>query len=91
MLKDLVKVGAVPGYRLALRFEDGTEGEVNVTDLVPFIGVFAELKDPKRFSEARLDPELGTVVWPNGADLDPDVLYAAVKGQPIRLGNAAAK
>jgi len=30
-------------------------------------------------------PELGTVCWPDGADLDPDVLYAKVSGNPIRL------
>jgi hypothetical protein len=30
---------------------------------------------PAYFSQVRVDPELGTVVWPNGADLDPDVVY----------------
>jgi Protein of unknown function (DUF2442) len=85
MLKDLVEVRVLPGHRLAVRFEDGSAGEVSLTDLVPFAGVFAALKDPKRFGEARLDVELGTVVWPNGADLDPDVLYAAVTGRPIQV------
>jgi hypothetical protein len=33
------------------------------------------LKDPAYFSQVKVDPELGTVSWPNGADLDPDVLY----------------
>jgi hypothetical protein len=85
MLKDLVEVRALPNHRLAVRFEDGAAGEIALGDLVPFAGVFAPLKDPRRFAEARLDPELGTVVWPNGADLDPDVLYAAVTGRPVRV------
>jgi hypothetical protein len=46
--------------------------------------VFAPLGDPARFAEVGVNPELGTVGWPNGADLDPDVLYAKVSGRPIR-------
>jgi hypothetical protein len=41
------------------------------------------LKDPAYFAQVRVDTELGTVTWPNGADLDPDVLYAQVTGRPI--------
>ena len=41
-----------------------------------FRGVF------EHFALVRLDAELGTVVWPNGADLDPMVLYAAITGRP---------
>ena len=43
--------------------------------------VFEPLKDPAFFRRFFL--EGGTVVWPNGADLDPDVLYAEITGQPI--------
>ena len=35
--------------------------------------------------EVRLRPELGTIVWPIGASLDPDVFYARIAGEPIDL------
>jgi len=56
---------------------------VDVSGLVPFEGVFALLRDPVRFAEVRVLPDLGTVGWPNGADLDPDVLYAKITGKRI--------
>jgi hypothetical protein len=49
----------------------------------PFEGIFAPLRDPTLFGKVAVDPELGTVRWPNGADLDPDVLYALITGRPI--------
>jgi len=36
-------------------------------------GVFAALQDPGAFARVTVDSEAGTIVWPNGADLDPDV------------------
>ena len=84
MLKDIVAVKALPGHRLYLRFEDGVEGEVAFP--APFDGVFAALRNPDVFAAVRLNRELGTVVWPNGADLDPDVLYALVTGRAVRVG-----
>lgn len=90
MLKDVVEVRPLGGYRLFLRFEDGAQGEVDLEAHLTFRGVFAPLRDPDEFACVRLDHELGTVVWANGADLDPDVLYARVTGEPIRLGRAAA-
>ncbi len=85
MMKDVVEVRALGGYRLYLKFEDGVQGEGRVEELIRFEGIFAALEDPARFSEVRVDPELGTVCWPNGADLDPDVLYAKVSGKPISV------
>ena len=83
MIKEIVDVRVLDGYRLFLRFEDGMQGEVDVAKLVKFEGVFAPLKEWEFFDKARLDPELGTVVWPNGADLDPPVLYSQVSGKPL--------
>jgi len=54
-------------------------------------GVFAPLKDPAIFAQVRIHAELGTVVWPNGADLDPDVLYAELSGTPIPVPPASTR
>ncbi len=75
MLKDIVFVSPLEGHRLCLRFEDGVEGVVDLGTVISFRRVFTPLKDPAYFAQVRVDPELGTVSWPNGADLDPDVLY----------------
>ena len=83
MLKDIVEVRPLDGYRLWLRFEDGIEGTVDVAEMIHFHGVFAPLRDRAKFLEVRVDPEIGTICWPGGADLDPDVLYASVTGEKI--------
>ncbi len=83
MLKDIVEAVALDGHRLRLRFEDGVVGDVDVSKCIKFTGVFAPLRDPVQFADVRVNPELGTVCWPCGADLDPDVLYAVVTGMPI--------
>ena len=83
MLKDIVAVRPLEQHRLYLRFEDGIEGTVDLTDLVHFERVFAPLQDQAEFERVYVDAELGTICWPNGADLDPVVLYARVTGQPI--------
>jgi hypothetical protein len=83
MLKDIVAVRHLGGYRVHLRFEDGIEGELDLAPMIRFEGVFAALRDEKEFARVAVNSEVGTIVWPNGADLDPDVLYAAVSGEPI--------
>lgn len=66
----------VGDYVVELIFKDGSVGQV---DLAPSIvgrgGVFEALNDPSVFGQVRVDPESGTIVFPNGVDLDPDVLY----------------
>jgi hypothetical protein len=83
MLQDVTEVECPADYRLRLRFEDGVEGIVDVTELGAFTGVFAPLKDKTYFAQVRVDADIGTICWPNGADLDPDVLYATVTGEAI--------
>jgi hypothetical protein len=83
VLKDIVSVQPLDGYRLKLRFEDGVEGVVDVAQCVPLTGVFAPLRDRDEFAAVRVNPELGSIYWPSGADLDPDVLYSLVTGEPI--------
>ena len=51
--------------------------------LVAFEGIFAPLADPEQFGTVRVSADAGTIVWPNGADLDPDVLYAEITGEPV--------
>ncbi len=73
-MNQVVEVRHLGGHRLFLCFADGAEGELDLAPPLRFDGVFAPLRDPAGFGQARVDPELGTVVWPSGADLCPDVL-----------------
>ncbi len=85
MLKDVVEVRPLGGYRVHLRFEDGVEGDLDLGKVIDFKGIFAPLRDEKEFAKVRVHPDLGTIIWPNGADIDPDVLYSTVSGKPIDL------
>lgn len=80
----IVRAQAIGGLRLALDFTDGTSG---VVDLAPMIaghrGVFEPFHDPGFFAQVSVDADAGTVVWPNGVDLDPDVLYDAAQALPV--------
>ena len=62
------------GYRVHLTFEDGTSREV---DLEPVLqgDIYRPLRDPALFAQVQLDPEVHTLVWPNGADFDPAMLH----------------
>ena len=74
----LVKVREVTplaGFLVRLTFTDDSTREV---DLEKYLRgpIFEPLRnDPARFREVRVEPGAGTISWPNGADIDPDVLY----------------
>jgi Protein of unknown function (DUF2442) len=54
-----------------------TDGSARTVDLEPYLHgpVFAPIRDDAQFFRSvRVDPEAGTIVWDNGADIDPDVL-----------------
>ena len=84
MLKDIVEVTVTAPYLLRLKFEDGLTGEVDIADITQFKGVFASLQDLQAFAQVSINTKLGTIQWPNGADLDPDVLYAHICGTTIQ-------
>jgi hypothetical protein len=73
----------VKGFEVELTFTDGTK---EILDLALFLEgpVFEPLrKDPSLFEALQVDDELGTIVWPNGADLCPDVLYMKATGKTV--------
>lgn len=64
-------------YVVWLKFEDGTEGEVDLAGEL-WGPVFEPLKDTQRFGEVMV-AEYGTIAWPNGADIAPEFLYERVR------------
>jgi hypothetical protein len=62
-------------YKIFVTFDDGSAGEVDLRGLLSG-PVFEPLKDKNYFSRLMVDPELETIVWPNGADLAPEFLKA---------------
>jgi hypothetical protein len=73
----VTKVDVVDDHRLRLAFEDGSEGEVDLAGW-NWRGVFEPLADPAYFRCVELDAELGTIAWPNGADIAPETLHSWV-------------
>lgn len=79
MLVDIVFAKPRKNYLLYLKFEDGFRGVIDIQKMIEFTGVFAPLKDWSFFKKVKACPELGTVTWPNHADLDTVVLYNSIK------------
>ncbi len=73
-------VACKPGlnYRLWIRFDDGLEGEIDLSDLVGK-GVFAAWNSVDFFNQVRVDSKTDTVAWGDDLDLDPYVLRARIE------------
>ena len=77
-------------YRLELSFSDGTASEVDLRGRITGRGgVFGPLQDIEFFKQVRVDPEAGTLVWPDGVDFCPDVLYSLATGKSVRVPEPA--
>jgi hypothetical protein len=74
---------AVVGDRvLRLLFSDGTVGDVDLSG-ERWTGVLSSVNDPAYFAEVTVDPEAGTLVWPDGIDLAPEPLYEQARAHPL--------
>ena len=74
MTPHLTEARYLDGYRIAPLFADGTRSEVDLENEL-WGEMFEPLRDPENFRSFRVDPELHTIVWPNGDDLVPEFLY----------------
>ncbi|GAC1601135.1 MAG: hypothetical protein NVS3B21_28580 [Acidimicrobiales bacterium] len=76
---DIREVEYLGGHRLRVTFADGIVSDVDLSEkLSGAIGpMFEPLRDMAFFAKVMVDPDLGTVVWPNGADLAPDALHSS--------------
>jgi hypothetical protein len=81
-LVHIVGVTVIGEHALRLMFEDGTVGDVAFADS-EWQGVFGPLRDPELFAQVRVDPEIGTIVWPGGLDMAPEPLYAEARQHPV--------
>ena len=70
----VVSFEEVAPFTLRVRFEDGTS---QVIDFYPVLKgeLYGPLSDASLFGQVRIDPEVHTLVWPNGADFDPAILH----------------
>jgi hypothetical protein len=73
-LVDVTAVEVIGNHRLRLTFADGVVGEVDFGSR-EWNGVLAPLADASFFAKVRVDPEAGTIAWPNGVDFAPEPLY----------------
>ena len=74
MFLHVVEARYLGDYQVEIVFNDGRRGVANLAEAL--VGpVFEPLRDPEAFAQLRVDQELETIVWPNGADLAPEYLY----------------
>jgi hypothetical protein len=84
MFPRIKKVRHIEAYRLELTFTNGETAELDFRNrIVGRGGVFGPLEDIDYFKQVKVDPEIGTLVWPNEVDFCPDVLYSEATGKPL--------
>jgi hypothetical protein len=86
MFPRIVEVDYVEAYQLKLIFDTGEQGQLDFKDrIMGRGGVFSALENTEFFSQVKVDPEIGTIVWPNDVDFCPDMLYSEVTGKSLPM------
>jgi hypothetical protein len=85
-LIDVTDVIPIENRTFQLTFADGLQAVINMDEIIQsYTGVFTKLQEDDYFRQVRVSSDLGTIVWPNGADVCPDVLYSFASGRPILI------
>jgi len=71
---DVIEARYLTGHTVWLRFEDGTEGEIDLSSELHG-PIFEPLRDEAFFSQFHVNHDTGTIEWPNRADFAPEFLY----------------
>jgi hypothetical protein len=80
----------VRDYRLEITFSDDARAELDFREhILGRGGVFVPLQDVSFFCRVEVDREANTLVWPNGVDFCPDVLYHEATGAPLPVPELA--
>jgi len=88
MILHVVEAHYEHDYVVRVKFNDGAEGLVDLAAEL-YGEMFEPLRDPARFRAFRVDPELETIVWDNGAGLAPEFLHEhlVVPAEPAAVIN----
>jgi hypothetical protein len=78
----VVGVAVLRDHVLRLLFDDGTVGDVDFS-MEKWTGVFEPLRDAEYFAQVRVDPEAGTIAWPDGLDMAPEPLYEQARAHSL--------
>ena len=73
-LYKVVWLKVVSPYTLEIGFDDQKKQIINFESVL-YGEMYAPLRDPSVFNRVVIDPEIHTIVWPNGADFDPVILH----------------
>jgi len=90
LLIDVTGFQIVGPYTLRITFSDGKEQTIDFEPVL-YGYYYGRLRDLELFDQVRLDPEIHTLVWPNGADFDPVTLYNWHNGEGEELAKRAAR
>jgi len=86
-LVEIISAKPSGGYRLRLKFNNGDEGEIDLSRHIQFLPTLAPLTEPAFFQRVFVDH--GTICWPGEIDLDPIVIHHLTMGIPIDLVHPA--
>ena len=88
-MTSLLRVEFLGAHRLHLWFSDGTDGVFDAGNLLQRSGsLLVKLRDPAYFAQCFV--EAGALCWPNGLELSPQMLQAAVREQGSLHGSVGA-